>query len=164
VRRTRGIASVGLGIAMALALGAPSARAVAPQRGSFVQSGTEEHDEICGFPVVEDYTRWGRSALFLDPTGLPLSVRTNITATATFTNPSSGRSVIDTDHYVLVLDLVHSTISSFGLVFHVTTGHGRPLLMDVGRVVLGFDHSVIVEDGPHQFLDGDVEAFCAALA
>jgi hypothetical protein len=155
---------VAAALVLALAAAAPSARAVEPQRGSFVQQGVQEHDDICAFPVIETYVRSGRSFFFSDPAGLPLAMRTEIAATATFANPDSGRSLTDSDHYSLVLDLTEGTVSSFGLVFHVTLGHGRSVLMDAGRVVLGADQTVLFEGGPHQFLDGDVAAFCSALA
>ncbi|HEX6254241.1 MAG TPA: hypothetical protein VFZ70_00380 [Euzebyales bacterium] len=85
----------------------------------------------------------------------------------TATNPETGASVSGHDAWTVVIDFENgepTTESFFGLVFHFNAPGAGIVLIDAGRVV--FDAStgeVIVVSGPHQELEGDLSALCAAL-
>ena len=64
----------------------------------------------------------------------------------------------------LRLDLEEGTESDVGLRFRVIFPGLGVVLLDAGRVVFDADGNVAFEAGPHQIVNEDFAAFCAAFA
>jgi hypothetical protein len=131
------------------------------------------NDFDCAFPLIEQVTGAYRDTLYFDQNGVlvreyispqfqgPLTVR--------WTNPENGRSL--ESHEASPFMIYYNPDGSFrklmnqGLTFMVTVpGAGRPLLADVGRIVIERGKGITFESGPHEELNGETTAFCDYLA
>ena len=85
----------------------------------------------------------------------------------TWTNPANGNSL--SSHEASVLRIFYNPDGSFasadneGLTFNLNLPGQGALLLDVGRIVIRHGQGIVFEAGPHQELNGDTAAFCAAL-
>lgn len=57
-----------------------------------------------------------------------------------------------------------NTVTYSGPVWKFTLPGGGVVYLDTGTVTFDSEDNIVFEAGPHQDLNGDVEAFCAALA
>jgi len=87
----------------------------------------------------------------------------------TWTNPENGRSL--ESHEASTIIVYYNPDGSFqklmnqGLTFMVTVpGAGKPLLMDVGRIVIERGQGITFYSGDHQELAGDTASLCDYLA
>ena len=90
--------------------------------------------------------------------------RVNVTTSnyrITIENPETGVSLW-TPSPEHILETAFDTTNTGLVIRFVLPGAGL-LTLDAGRVVFENDGDVYI-DGPHMFLEGDVEALCAALA
>jgi hypothetical protein len=78
------------------------------------------------------------------------------------TNLSTGESV--SGHNAYQLAGTEKTLTRTGAWFHVRGRGIGIVLRDVGRTVVTWDGDVIAVAGRHQWLDGDFDALCRALA
>lgn len=163
IRRVSFLASVVLAM-MAVAV---PATAVPPTTESFEFVDEFVDEESCSFPIEVTFVGGGTERTFYNEDGTVKKVIVNLSDDGTATNPETGTSVSGRDAWTVVIDFENgepTTESFFGLVFHFNAPGAGIVLIDAGRVV--FDAStgeVIVVSGPHQQLEGDFSALCAAL-
>jgi hypothetical protein len=130
---------------------------------------------------------YSASETFLDsgPTaacGFPVTFSFSINGTFSFREDSDGNPLGATDHEVGTvsesangLTLTGHTADNFITFFPEQKGYevglngvftlpgGGMIALDVGRVVATFDGTIVVVDGPHDVLNGNDAALCAAL-
>jgi hypothetical protein len=100
---------------------------------------------------------------FLDENGTLITGIVQYGGTDTFTNSVTGTAYSGSFHNTGHFDRPTRVGVVTGIVFRLTIRGVGPVLLDVGRLV--FDHGQLTfEAGPHQWIDGDVAALCAALA
>lgn len=150
----------------------PSASAAAPQTTIVEVNDTFTNDFDCPFPLEEVVSGSFKDMLFFDVNGNPvkeiLTAQFQGSFTVTWTNLATGAAL--TSHEAAPLMVQYNPDGSFaslqnvGLLFHVSTPQGGTVLLDVGRVVIRRGQGIVFEAGPHQELNGDTGAFCAALS
>ena len=127
------------------------------------------NDFDCAFPLVEQVTGAYKDTLYFDQNGVLvreyISPQFQGALTVRWTNPETGISL--ESHEASPLMIYYNPDGSFkkltnqGLTFMVTvSGTGRPLLADVGRIVIERGKGITFETGVHQELNGDTGAFC----
>ena len=128
------------------------------------------HEEVsfmvtdCGSFQVIDYFvgDWTRT-LFYDEAGNLDYYRVQLSGTDTLTNSVTGKAYSGYAHAVTTRDLVEGTRTDAGIYWHITVPGMGAVFLDVGRIVFQGRGNVIFEAGPHQEIDGDFTALCAAL-
>lgn len=146
-----------LGIVATLA---GSALAAAPEIKPIDDTFTFTVD-ICRFPIEAVTRITGTETLFFDDRGDVSRDVLHLFASAVWTNPGSGKSVIEQDHLSGVV--TEAGFLEIGLNFHLSLPGGRTVLIDAGKLVFDEDGNILFQAGKHQFEDGDVGAVCAAL-
>jgi hypothetical protein len=144
----------------AVGLAAP-ADAVTPQRESYHDHFVQVDDSFCGFPITFDYSRSVRSTVFFDRHGDPIAVRYHIAITGTDT--AKGVTLQDTAVHNSLDNLLTGSETRTGIDFLVKLPRGGVISVGGGRVVVDADGNVTFEAGPHPFLDGNLDAYCAAF-
>jgi hypothetical protein len=133
-----------------------------PERFTFEVDRTITDTQLCGFPIVARDEGTVRLAFHFDKQGAIEWV--NVTTSnyrITIENPETGVSLW-TPSPEHILETAFDTTNTGLVIRFVLPGAGL-LTLDAGRVVFENDGDVRI-DGPHMFLEGDVEALCAALA
>jgi len=131
------------------------------------------NDFDCTFPLIEQVTGAYRDTLYFDQNGVLvreyISPQFQGDLRVRWTNPENGMSL--DSHQASSLMIYYNPDGSFqklmnqGLTFMVTVpGVGRPLLADVGRIVIERGKGITFESGPHEELNGETTAFCDYLA
>jgi hypothetical protein len=124
-------------------------------------------DEECGgFTVAEHYDVRRTIVATYDDAGELLREDLNIKFDGSATNQSTGRSLpVDGTRHI-VFDYVAGTFTETGVLRHVTVRGQGIVLHDSGKEVEDLDDESIryFAAGPKQLRDGDLDAFCAALA
>ena len=134
---------------------------------------TFTNDFDCAFPLLEEVKGSVRDTLFFDQNGTLvreyISPQFQGALTVRWTNQATGISL--ESHEASSLMIYYNPDGSFqklmnqGLTFMVTVpGAGRPLLADVGRIVIERGKGITFEAGVHQELNGDTALFCDYLA
>jgi hypothetical protein len=143
-----------------LVSGAP-AEAVTPQRETYHDHFHYVDNSVCGFPLLFDYSRSVRSTVFFDGQGEPTLVRFHIAIIGTDT--ANGVTLEDDAAHNSVDNLVTGSETRVGIEFLVKAPRGGVISLGGGKVVVDANGSVTFEAGPHPFLDGDLDAYCAAF-
>jgi hypothetical protein len=159
-RRTRLIALTALTLLIG-GLSATPATAVPPEREAYRDHFRQVDDSLCGFPITFDYTRSVRSTTFFDRHGNATAVRFHIAITGTDT--AKGVTLQDTAVHNSLDDLTTGSETRVGMDFLVKLPGGGVITVGGGKVVVDQDGTVTFEAGPHPFLDGDLDAYCAAF-
>jgi len=134
---------------------------------------TFTNDFDCSFPLIEQVKGSYLDRLYFDQNGVLvreyLSPQFQGALMVTWTNPINGMSL--ESHEASTIIVYYNSDGSFqkllnqGLTFMVTVpGAGKPLLMDVGRIVIERGHGITFYSGDHQELIGDTASFCDYLA
>jgi hypothetical protein len=152
--------------------GLPAAAAAVPQSTIVSADSTFTNTFDCPFPLQETVSGSFKDTLYLDAAGNP--VKEILTAqyggplTVTWTNPATGATVSSHEAATLIVyynpDGSFAALQNVGLVFNVTIPGQGTVLLDVSRVVIVRHQGIVFEAGPHQELDGETQAFCAALS
>jgi hypothetical protein len=119
--------------------------------------------DFCRFPIEATTRITGTETHFFDEQGNVLRDVLHLFAYAVWTNPRSGKSVIERDHLTSVIFADDEGFAEIGLNFHVSLPGGRTVLIDAGKVVFDSEGDVVFQAGKHQIEDGDVGGVCAAL-
>jgi len=163
-----GILSAALGFIMPV-----TARADAPDTTVVQVDETFTNDFDCSFPLIEQVKGSYLDRLYFDQNGVLmreyLSPQYQGALMVTWTNPANGMSL--ESHEASTIIVYYNPDGSFqkllnqGLTFMVTVpGTGKPLLMDVGRIVVERGQGITFYAGNHQELIGDTASFCDFLA
>ena len=158
---------IGVG-ALVLAVG--PARAVEPTRLVATVDHLTSIDELCGFPITHVENGTFKIATFFDREGNPVKAIVTDIGQFTITASANGKTLVSNEPTVGIFDFAANTLSQLGLVaaFHVP-GRGV-ILLAAGRLVVvptGGPPSpadVVAIAGPHQPIEGDVEAYCDYFA
>ena len=134
---------------------------------------TFTNDFDCSFPLIEQVKGSYLDRLYFDQNGLLvreyLSPQFQGALMVTWTNPENGMSL--ESHEASTIMVYYNPDGSFqklinqGLTFMVNVpGAGKPLMMDVGRIVIERGKGITLYAGNHQELIGDTASFCEYLA
>lgn len=136
-----------------------SAQAIAPEITQVDDSFTFT-SRLCEFPLHVTTRLTGTETAVFDRQGDVIRTLLHNDLYAVWTNPLSGRSVIERDHLFAV---VYQDLRSFdiGLNYHLSLPSGRVVLVDAGRLEYRSGGEILFEAGRHPIEDGDVTALCA---
>jgi hypothetical protein len=140
---------------------AGSASALTPERDVYHDHFVEVDSSFCGFPITFDYFRSVMSTVFFNRQGDAIAVRRHIAIIGTDT--AKGVTLQDTAVHNSLDDLVTGSETRTGIAFLVKLPRGGVISVGGGRVVVDADGNVTFEAGPHPFLDGNLDAYCAAF-
>ena len=149
-------------VALALSIGTVAAAAPSTVEVSFHSS--QPHFLTCpGFAVDLEIDVSRRITTFVDSSGNPIRIVAHVTGSGSMSNPLTGKSLPDNNHFTVTTDLVTGTRTFTGDV-RVDTAPGAGLVFRaVGRLAFGPDGSVLFESAPHDDLDGNLGPLCAYL-
>lgn len=117
-----------------------------------------------GFTIIVESELDFTARVFLDEEGHPIKVEESVSGTDTFINSKTGKAIAAPFRNNELLDLEEGTGAFVGVFFKVTVPGAGAIFLDVGRLVLDLESGEFTfEAGRHQFLDGDLDALCAAL-
>ena len=122
-------------VSLAGAMMAPPAMAMAPER-SRVDDSFAFTNHFCSFPIRVPTTITGTDTLFFDAQGNVLRDELHLFVSAVWRNPASGKSVIEGDHVHNVF-YEEDGFAIMGLNFHLSLPHGRTVLIDAGKLLVG---------------------------
>ena len=119
-----------------------------------------------GFTHTEDYQVTRSVTDFYDSEGNLIREVLHVRFVGTATNDVTGKTIPVTGVRHLVFDFVSGTFTETGVLRHVTVPGEGIVLHESGRIVLPLEEGLepLFVAGPHQLLEADVAAFCAALA
>jgi hypothetical protein len=119
-----------------------------------------------GFTHTEDYAVTRTVTDFFDNEGNLLREVVHVRFIGTATNDVTGKTIPVTGVRHLVFDYVNETFTETGVLRHVTVPGSGIVLHESGRFVAPFDETLppLFVSGKHQLLEGDLAAFCTALA
>ena len=156
--------ALGLSAIFVLAgLGTASANPPEISEQSF--SGTEVLTDCGDFQILDDYDLTATLRWFTDKDGNIVSGLRTWHGTESIYNSVTGERYTSHSGQAVKIDPVSGERTTTGVVYRVTVPGAGAVLLDVGRSI--FDPGtgeITVIGGPHQLLEGDVQALCAALA
>ena len=150
-----------------------SSLAATPDAAIIQVDDTFINDFDCAFPLVEHVSGAYRDTLFFDQSGSLireyLSPQFQGALIITWMNSENGKTV--SSHEASTIIVYYNPDGSFqklmnqGLTFMVIVpGINKPLLLDVGRIVIERGQGITFYSGDHQELIGDTSSFCDFLA
>ena len=166
------LSSLGVALVVAMTL-APVAAAAAPREVVEHRSVATLHFtelDACladyGFAYTGDYVRTRTTTLWYDAAGNLVKEVLVIHFDGTETNDSDAtKSLVVSGERRLVFDYIAGTFTETGALRHVTVRGEGIVLQQTGRVVNTIDFSAnLMLAGPHDLDEGNVAAFCEALA
>jgi hypothetical protein len=153
--------SVALGLGFAVLMFAAIASAAAPTKESNTFSDTFVDTDTCpGVTINGSFTETDTIITF-SATSVQIHVSEVVQLSA------NGKTVIDNDHFTIMLDPTTTVNKYVGTVFNIQAPGVGNLLVDAGNIIFDFstDPSTVIHiGGPHPAFFGDVAAFCAYLA
>lgn len=160
-----------LGAALVTLVLAPNASAMAPERFSFTDGGTDSGFQHCdGFDISLTSAAIVDGAVFFGDTGDPARFQLHWQGRDTFTNSVSGKVVVNPFQFTETYDRVPGTddftVTLVGHRFQATTSGSGVVLQDVGRLVWSpGEEQLLFSAGQHDLLDDSQAApYCAALS
>jgi hypothetical protein len=171
MRRRAAVLSFFLLTALAVGILSPvSATANTTVRTVFHIDSSESRDDLCPFSIDETLVGSFQRIDQFDNAGNPIKVTlTAFGGPFTITWSANGVTATTRSETVVVIftfspDGSVITRAQNGIVFNfVVPGEGS-VLMEVGRLVRDDAGDLLFDAGPHQFLEGDLDALCAALS
>jgi hypothetical protein len=151
-----------LGCALTLILvGSSTALAEAPSFQRFSGSFTEVDPDTCEFPITNDETFTVDVQFFYDRNGNLVRSLAHIRLRGT--DSANGVTLIDDADITHTFDFTTGINGDLGLQSQVRTPNGGLVAVDAGRVLSLDDGTVLFTAGRHEFLSGDLQAYCAAF-
>jgi hypothetical protein len=132
------------------------------QTGTFSDTASPS-STLCGFPIVLSFQGTFQVTLFFDQDGNLVTAHLHSNDVATAVNPANGNTLTGHETVQIHADLVDVTEARMGVPLHFNVTGGSAVV-DAGRIVVGPSGDVVFVSGNHEFLDGDLAGFCAALA
>jgi hypothetical protein len=143
-----------------ITVGAPRALAEAPTFQHLSGSFTEVDPETCGFPITHHETFTVDVQFFYEDGNLDHSLA-HIQLRGT--DSANGVDLIDDADITHTFDFTTGINGDLGLQSQVRTPNGGLVAVDAGRVLSLDDGTVLFTAGRHEFLSGDLQAYCAAF-
>ena len=156
--------TVGFSAAPLLA-GLATASASPPQFSEQHFSGTEALVDCGDFLVLDDFDLTATLRWFTDKNGNVVGGLRTWHGTDSVYNSVTGERYTARSGQAVKIDPTSGERTVTGVVFRVNVPGAGVVLLDVGRSIFDpatGEHTIV--GGPHQLLEGDVEALCAALA
>ncbi len=151
-----------LGCALTLsAVSCGAALAAAPTFQRFSGSFSEVDADTCGFPITNDETFTVDVQFFYDQHGNLNHSIAHIKLRGT--DSAKGTTLIDDADITHTFDFTTGINGDLGLQSQVRLPNGGVVAVDAGRVLSLDDGTVLFAAGRHDFLSGDLQAYCAAL-
>jgi hypothetical protein len=126
--------------------------------------------ETCGFDITVHTFGSFTDTDFFDNSGFLFMTIETIGPSGPFTVTETANGItltMQNQSFQVVItynpDGSPKTTTFDGPVFKFTVPGGGVVLLDVGRLTFDSEGNVVFEAGPHQQLQGDVDAFCAAF-
>jgi hypothetical protein len=118
----------------------------------------------CGaFQIIDDYDSNFTVRRMRDRNGTVIRLIEEVWGVDNFRNSVTGYSIPGPYHNNTFVDLQSRTAAIAGIIFRAQVPGVGSVVLDLGRVIVDREDNVYFSAGPHQFLDGDIAALCAAL-
>ena len=168
MRRAFVSAAVALVAAAAMAGGAAAGKPVVVEKHNEVTRHFANIPDCVafGFTHTEDFAVTRTVTDFFGNEGNLLREVLHVRFVGTATNDVTGKTIPVTGVRHLVFDFVNETFTETGVLRHVTVAGSGIVLHESGRFVAPLDETLppLFVSGKHQLLEGDLTAFCTALA
>jgi hypothetical protein len=115
----------------------------------------------CGFPVTFSFSINGTFSFRVDSNGNPLGATDHEVGTVSESANGLALTGHTADNFITFFPLQKQYEVGLNGVF--TLPGGGLIALDVGRLVATFDGTIVVVNGPHDVLNGNDAALCAAL-
>jgi hypothetical protein len=135
---------------------------LSPERHSLSYDESFKTSDICGFSINFEWIGTGYGTVFVDNQGEFVRQLDRIREALIVTNVKTGARVSGHDAYQLTG--TEKTLRRTGSWFRLGAPGMGIVLRDVGRVVVTSDGEITALAGRHQWLTGDFNALCHALA
>lgn len=152
---------VGLAAMAAAILPAPAALAASPTFLHLAGSFSEVDTQTCGFPIHIQQNFTVDVQFFDDASGNLDHSLAHIQLRGT--DSANGISLTDTANYTHTFDFTTGIDGDIGLTSHVRLPNGGTVAVEAGRVLTDAQGNLQFVAGRHQFLAGDLSAYCDAL-
>lgn len=150
---------LGMGVLLA-----PAASAVPPERSWAAFDDMFTDEETCAFPIDVRFVGRLEITSFFDRHGGLVRVQIRGSDVGTATNPANGKTARGVDHYMFIERVRTGETATVGLFVHMNVPGAGIVLIDAGNVVVDADGNIVHAGGPHDLIDGNFSALCAALA
>jgi hypothetical protein len=149
-------------IVMAVAiLCTPAAMASQPTFAHFAGSFSEVDTQTCGFPIQIQRDFTADVQFFYDVSGNLDHSLNHLQLRGT--DSANGISLADTADWMHTFDFTTGVDGDIGLPGHVRLPNGGTIVIEAGRVLTDAQGNLQFVAGRHQFLEGDLSAYCSAL-
>jgi len=153
--------------ALAAGTAAASSPVVVEKHNTLTRDFTNIPDCLAfGFTHSEHYDVIRTVTDFYDQEGNLLREVVHVRFIGTATNDVTGKTIPVVGVRHLIFDFVNETFTETGVLRHVTVPGQGIVLHESGRLIAPFDETLppLFVAGKHQLLEGDLNAFCTALA
>lgn len=117
----------------------------------------------CPFRIRFTFAGQGLLTSHFDSSGALVSQKLHVNLIETDTNVRTGTTLTSRQNENDFYDVETGVLRFTGLVFQFTVPGAGSVLTDAGLIVWGADGEVTFTAGPHDFLEGHVDAYCEAL-
>jgi hypothetical protein len=132
--------------------------------GPYHIQGAEVLFSCDGFDIVDHYDLYFSQTRLFDKSGNLVRIVEQVWGTDTLTNSETGKAYSGTFHNAVNVDPITRIGATSGIIFRIIVPGAGAIFLDVGRIVTNQSWTIMYfEAGAHQFVDGDIEALCAAL-
>ena len=127
--------------------------------------GTDVLVDCGSFQVLDVYEQTEIFRLFYDQEGNLVKIVGENWGTDTFTNSVTGKAYPMSFHNNIFFDYSPAPrrTANIGVIYRLVIPGAGAVVLDVGRLVFQRGSGLIFEAGPHQIIDGDLDALCAAM-
>lgn len=151
-------------LALSLALAAP-VLAARPTTEVVTEDATSVDMDLCGFPITFHDSGSYKITTFYDKAGNPVkSILTNYNDRFIETATANGKTLLANYPTVFITAFPSEAYVQLGLRANYTVPGTGLVALDAGRVSFDASGEVVFEAGPHDLLNGSVDAFCDYFA
>lgn len=164
--RTRIVAFMLALVALLMFLPFSAASAEGPAvEGPLHFHGTDVLSDCGSFQVLDVYDSTEIFRWYYDQGGNLVKIVGQNWGTDTFTNSVTGKAYPMSFHNNILIDYSQSPrrLANIGVIYRLILPGAGAVVLDIGRLVFQRGSGLIFEAGPHQIIDGDVNALCAAM-
>jgi hypothetical protein len=137
-----------------------------PTINNFQFTGTFLDTELCEFDISGEFNIRVKEVIFFDQAGNATKAQVHVRVEITNTNAATGKTIIERDAFMNIVDLSTGTSTFVGLPFRLKLANGRTIVKDVGKIVFDAAGNITFVAGPHPLADSGfdfAQFFCPAL-